>query len=46
VQAWESGVNTPSDMACRFMDEIRHNPEYWQKRLSESISRKVETAGA
>jgi putative transcriptional regulator len=47
VQAWESGVNTPKEMACRFMDEIRHDPNYWRRRLMESISRKIETpAGA
>lgn len=47
VQSWETGVNTPSDMACRFMDEIRHNPGYWRKRLMESISPKCgEPAGA
>ncbi len=33
VRAWEQGVNTPNDMACRFMDEIRLNPAYWVKRL-------------
>ena len=37
VQAWELGDNTPSDMACRFMDEIRFKPEYWLKRFSESV---------
>jgi DNA-binding transcriptional regulator YiaG len=42
VQAWERGTNTPSHMASRFMDEIRHNPLYWRKRLMESISQKVE----
>ena len=42
VQSWEGGVNTPSDMACRFMDEIRFNPEYWRKRLMESMSQKVQ----
>jgi putative transcriptional regulator len=36
VRKWESG-KTPGDMACRFMDEIRLNPEYWRKRLRESI---------
>jgi putative transcriptional regulator len=36
VCAWEQG-KTPGDMACRFMDEIRGNPEYWCKRLRESI---------
>ena len=36
VRAWEQGINTPSDMACRFMDEIRRNPPYWIDRLKES----------
>ncbi len=34
VRAWERGANTPSDMAARFMDEIRHDPQYWQRRFS------------
>lgn len=47
VQAWESGVNSPSEIASRFMDEIRHNPKYWRKRLLEAMSQKTEeTAGA
>ena len=29
VRKWESG-QTPSEMASRFMDEIRRNPEYWR----------------
>ena len=33
VSAWEQGKKTPSDMACRFMDEIRHDPTYWRTRL-------------
>jgi putative transcriptional regulator len=36
VRAWEQGVNTPNDMACRFMDEIRFNPEYWMERLQKA----------
>jgi putative transcriptional regulator len=36
VCAWEQG-KTPGDMACRFMDEIQRNPDYWRKRLRESI---------
>ena len=40
VRAWEHGVNTPSDLACRFMDEIRRNPKYWIRRLSEAAVRK------
>jgi putative transcriptional regulator len=35
VRAWEQGLNVPSDIACRFMDEIRLNPDYWLKRLQE-----------
>ena len=33
VRAWEQGDNVPSDMACRFLDEINANPAYWQERL-------------
>jgi hypothetical protein len=28
-------VNTPSAMACRFMDEIRRSPDHWRKRLRQ-----------
>jgi DNA-binding transcriptional regulator YiaG len=42
VRKWESG-KAPNDMACRFMDEIRRNPEYWIRRLKDSI--RVRTAG-
>lgn len=41
VRKWEGG-KTPGDMACRFMDEIRRNPDYWRTRLRESI--RVRTA--
>lgn len=41
VRAWEQG-KTLSDMACRFIDEIDRNPEYWRRRLKESI--KIRTA--
>ena len=37
VRAWEQGTNPPSDIACRFLDEIRLNPPYWQNRLKESM---------
>jgi putative transcriptional regulator len=36
VRAWEQGINTPNDMACRFMDEIRRDPVYWIKRLRQA----------
>ena len=35
VQAWEQGINPPSGMAARFMDEIRHNPAIYKQRLRE-----------
>ena len=40
VRAWEQGVNVPNDMACRFMDEIRHRPQYWLQRLKEMTQAK------
>lgn len=46
VQSWENGINVPSDMACRFMDEIRHNPTYWRKRFGELVSQKREAVDA
>ena len=36
VQQWEHGNNAPQPVACRFMDEIRKNPEYYLNRLRES----------
>jgi putative transcriptional regulator len=33
VHSWEQGINQPSEMASRFMDEIRRDPKYWQRRL-------------
>jgi putative transcriptional regulator len=41
VRAWEQGENTPSDMARRFMDEIRHNPTYWLERLTQTAVAKT-----
>ena len=35
VRAWEQGTNTPQEIACRLMDEILHDPDYWRKRLSQ-----------
>ncbi len=43
VRAWEQGANTPSDMARRFMDEIRRNPDFWRTRLRESVKIKGKT---
>jgi putative transcriptional regulator len=36
VRAWEQGRAEPKDIACRFMDEIQRNPDYYRKRLAES----------
>ncbi len=33
VRAWEHDENVPSDIAKRFMHEIRLNPDYWRSRL-------------
>lgn len=38
VRDWEQGQKPPSGAACRFMDEIRQNPEYFLKRLRELSS--------
>jgi putative transcriptional regulator len=35
IRAWEQG-KAPNPMACRFMDEIQRNPEYWRKRLKQA----------
>lgn len=35
VRAWEQGINTPHNSACRLMDEIRHDTGYWQARMKE-----------
>jgi putative transcriptional regulator len=37
IKSWEQGRQQPPDIACRFMDEIQRNPEYWRKRLRDSI---------
>jgi putative transcriptional regulator len=44
VRGWEQGTVAPGKMACRFLDEIRRNPDFWRGRLSESVRIKRETA--
>ena len=46
VRAWEQGENMPSDIAKRFMDEIRHNPDYWRTRLREVMVPKKRVAAS
>lgn len=41
VRSWEQGDSTPSNIACRFMDEIRRDPEHYLQRLTESIEPKT-----
>jgi len=35
VQDWEQGAKPAKGSACRLMDEIRTNPDYWRRRLQE-----------
>jgi putative transcriptional regulator len=37
VQSWEQGKIKPSEMACRWLDEIQRDPEYWMTRLKNAI---------
>jgi putative transcriptional regulator len=46
VRAWEQGENPPSDIAKRFMDEIRHDPDHWRTRLREMLVPKKRAASA
>jgi putative transcriptional regulator len=41
VSSWEQGVRGPSPIACRFMDEIAHDPLRWRKRLIDAVTWKV-----
>lgn len=43
VRGWEQGQRKPDSMACRFLDEIRKNPQYWRERFAE-IARPKATA--
>ncbi|NQT39985.1 MAG: transcriptional regulator [Planctomycetes bacterium] len=35
VHDWEQSRKPPRDVACRLMDEIRRDPDYWLNRLKE-----------
>lgn len=37
VRNWENGGQTPSTLACRFLDEISHNPELFKERVRNAI---------
>ena len=38
VRDWEQGIKPPNGAACRIMDEIRRNPDYFVGRLRELSS--------
>lgn len=38
VRDWEQGLKPPNGAACRIMDEIRRNPDYFVGRLRELSS--------
>ena len=40
IQAWEQGDNPPNDMACRWLDEIQRDPQYWLDRVKSAIVQK------
>jgi len=44
VRDWEQGLKTPRGAACRLMDEIMSDPDYWTSRLYE-LTRPVESTG-
>ncbi len=37
IRSWEQGTKIPKDIACRFLDEIQRNPDFWRDRLRESV---------
>ncbi len=41
IQAWERGEKPPRNVACRLMDEIRRDPDYWRKRFLELAEEKA-----
>lgn len=44
LRAWEQGAKSPNPIACRFMAEMERNPDYWIKRLQESLVRERQRA--
>ena len=37
IEAWEQGQREPTPMACRLLDEINRNREYWLDVLRKSV---------
>jgi putative transcriptional regulator len=40
VRSWEQGLNRPSPIACRFMDDLAFSPDHLHDRLRQMITRK------
>jgi putative transcriptional regulator len=38
VRSWEQGTRPPSAIARRFMGEIETDPEYWKRRVDQSLA--------
>ena len=41
VRSWENGGKKPSNMACRFLDEISLRPDVFQARVKEALVSKA-----
>jgi len=37
VRSWEHGTRPPSAIARRFMGEIESDPDYWKRRVDQSL---------
>src|SRR5438094_3336957 len=37
VRSWEQGTRPPSAIARRFLGEIEGDPEYWRRRVAQSL---------
>jgi putative transcriptional regulator len=37
VRSWEQGTRPPSPIARRFMGEIESDPDYWKRRVDQSL---------
>jgi putative transcriptional regulator len=46
VQDWEQERKQPREIACRLLDEIRRDPEYWIARLKELLVAVDEPVGS
>jgi putative transcriptional regulator len=42
VTKWEQGIQPPTGAACRLLDEIHEDPEYWKRRFA-SMTKSVKS---